>query len=89
MSARSDSSPLLHSSQSAAFVDEDSGPPIGEKSSTPGVFHGWRVGVTICAITAGVVFTINLAVLYGQPPSLEYKKESERYKMAAAQKFGH
>ena len=67
MSAQSDTLPLLHSSEFAAFadedsVDEDSGLPDGEKLSTPGVFHGWRVGVTICAITAGAVFTVNLAV---------------------------
>ena len=62
VSSQSDALPLLDSSQSAALADEDSGPPVGEKSSTPGVFHGWRVGVTTCAIIAGVVFTVNLAV---------------------------
>ena len=25
----------------------------------PGVLHGWRVGVTVCAITAGAVFIVN------------------------------
>ena len=64
MSAQSDTLPLLHSSQFVALVDEDSSPPSGEKSSTPGVFHGWRVGVSVCAFVAGVVFTVNVAVAF-------------------------
>lgn len=43
-------------------MDEDSGPFVGEKPSEPGIFSGWRVGVTIGAITASTIFTVNLAV---------------------------
>ena len=62
MSAQSDNLSLLHSSQFVALVDEDSSPPGGEKPSTPGVLYGWRVGVSVCAFVAGVVFTVNVVV---------------------------
>ena len=53
---------MLHSSQAAVLADEESSPPVSKKTATPGVFHGWRVGVFICAVIAGLVFTVNVAV---------------------------
>jgi len=66
VSVRSSTAPLFESAESKIFPrpckDVISVHAPDPKSRIAGSFHGWRMGVTLCASTAAIVFIINLVL---------------------------